>query len=199
LKKTLGMMILLAAIGATAEETTMTLPVVPASQMNAMETKTDLEIADPSWKFQIGQTSAEYTAESGAKGKGLSVGFGYQISQLFGVGASYANIKTERTTNEYDYYSETNFEAKYSENANLFTSSLEVTPIRYDYKDVAFGASLLMGMISVKDTVPFYGAAMTVSLNKQIGISLDTKVRIQNPKSNSQLDSLNQLSLVGYY
>jgi len=199
LKKTLGMMILLAAIGASAEETAMTLPAVQSNQMNAMETKGDLEISDASWRFQMGQSTAEYAATAGAKGKGLTIGLGYEFSRLIGVSASFANMKNEYSVSEYDYYSETSFDSKYSENVNVYTGALEITPMRYDYKDVAFSASLLLGAISGKDTGPFYGAAMTVSLNKQIGVSLDTKVRIKTTKANSQLDALNQISLVGYY
>ena len=157
--------------------------------VNAQETsitnmgeQTSVMQGSSGWNMQIGRSG--YTGEFNEKASGLTVGAGYQINELYSVGAQYTNFK-------YD-------EADSGEGFDVLALQGQATPISYTNKKMEFGCSLLAGFapnISRYDSKKqsfYYGAALTAKFNQQIGVSLDTKV-------SKDFNSINGLSLVGYY
>lgn len=155
---------------------------------------------DPSWKFLIGRSSIEYDATTNyysfgdretASANGLAIGASYEFNRFFGIGGSYANFKVKR-----NYTSET---YSYSDTVDVdhYTTFVEITPIRYGLSEFDLAAALLMGAaqntyFTEYKTSFFYGASVTASFNKQLGINFNTKI-------SKEVDSLNTVSLVGYY
>ena len=200
MKRTIGLLLVLAAISASAEETTMVLPVIETSQIKAVELKSEVRKQNPNWKFRIGQANGNFGSSETDQGKGLSVGLAYQINSLFSLGATYSKMKVEHSYVSYDEYTNERTEYKSSESLNVMTADLGITPIRYEYKDVQFAGSVLLGASGIgTDVGPYYGAGLIVSLNQEIGVGFNTKVRVNNPKIENEFETLNEVSLVGYF
>jgi hypothetical protein len=106
------------------------------------------------------------------------------------MGGSYTKFKVKQSGNYYSgYYSDT-------KDVNFYTANLELTPIRYNVGKIDFAGAIQFGGARSEDysnsDTFFYGASVTASLNKQVGISLDTKV-------SDNFNSMNTISMVGYY
>lgn len=201
MKITIISLAFLISITASAEESAMSLPSMETSQIKMTELKSDVQPRVTAWKFHLGQSAAVYNSrsysQSKTEGNGLTLGAAYQWTDLFSAGASFTRLRNE-TLNDFGDYS-----YKYSSTSNLITAYAEFTPFQYNYKQLDLNGSILAGAIATtNNSLPFYGAALSISLNKQIGISVDTKVSVVDSTHDSDTDviqSMNQISLIGYY
>ncbi len=138
----------------------------------------------PVWQFLVGESN--YQDIYGSRATGLTIGLDYNFTPLFSVGTSYTNFKSD----------DTSYSGSYTNNLDYLSAYAALTPIRYNIANFDISGSILAGAAhqepSNGGSPLFYGAGLTVSVNKQIGLSLETKV-------SRSYSSLNTLSLVGYY
>lgn len=186
MKHIIGLILTFTFLNVWAEESNLTLSEAGQNRIQASR-YSSAEKENLGLRFQLGQSQLELN--NSASGSGLTLGMAYEFADLFAIGASYTDFKVSHAY----YYS--NFTSM-----RIGSAYAEIIPVQYEFSKVKFMGAIQMGSQTNFATTPeegkrsdfFYGAALTASLNQQIGLSLDTKV-------SSEYKSMNSFSLIGYY
>lgn len=153
----------------------------------------------PRWSFLIGMSSASLIDDTPGSsqeiGGGLSLSTHYSlddhfVNQYVAVGGGLSLLKTEaKGSTAFGGYS-----SNYTR--EILYGYVEGTPIRHHIDNMMLTGSASVGLMSSAGARSgpnlYFGAAFGLALNHQTGVRLDTKV-------SPDFNSLNTLSLVGYY
>ncbi len=165
-------------------------------------TADEFDLSAKDWSFALGYSNytGTYRAPNTGSmetGRGLDLDLSYQMNSLVSFGGGFAQIKSlyQNLDNGDYFYSNSMVESR--SNLLVLSAYAGLTPIRYKISNVEFTAAVQAGMISANfyqaaNVADFFGAQFGVNFENQIGLRLGTKI-------GSSIDSINTLSLVGYY
>lgn len=177
------------SFAASAQSTTVA---VPANQNTASAAHMNELSGTPEWQFQVGLSNYTGNENSSgqATGRGLLLGATYDVMENLGVGGTFTEYKVTQDGSG----------MRFSDTIDSLAGFAEFKPIRYTFEhEMSLQASLLAGLLFQRQlnernqSSPFfYGAALTMAFNNQIGGRVEMQV-------SREFQSLTSVSVVGYY